>query len=778
MQHKYRSTFLTSIASFFDRIVLSFSSTLFILAFVFSAASQKVLALNDTPHICKSLSSGLTESNLTKIQNKLVFYSGSFDPPTKAHIKIIQTLGCGQPKQVIVLVNKSGEKNFKTASFERVEMLQSALKEFDSKIRYVPVDQYNKSEVKIQAAQDFGVKEFTVVIGEDSFNVLPTSEITKIKAQDLTEIANTEKLRQNWLVLSRPTQQTKETSVFKNSFLDELLALKSKSVGRIKLEDIENISSTRVREGIWSENESEKRMAQNLLQPEVYGLIKQRSLYRPFPKSLEKIQSDLFAENYQMFTNMIQKLLPKQNDLTIEKTPDFEAQQSPSSWVERYENWYALNHKLSNAEVKEFQTLADSYLLAKSGSRFFPKLAYLTYYQNKALTPKIQTETLERVSQLTLSQPRKSQKHTLNVVEYVEQRFPKSIQSFLNDGQIPIYLHNGAFQESISFHARYGFTEVYSIQIGRGNPFVRNVFVRNPGTDGIRMILHSLRTPDRKSQLVSQLSEFVTSAPTFWVEHPIAAPVFEFNSLREEQRFQPEDFLLIGMKNPVCEILCKSNEWTHEDISSGGNPITLYTHLKTGHRIVNARNAYGDETLLLLESFHQLGIRHFFMIGTTGALDSKLEIGDIVVPNSIGFIDEHFNFEDKDTRPDLSAKTDSIMSRISFSKNLALTWKSSRVQSDPHWHTGIQHGWIQTILDETVSKMMRLKENGIQSLDIETKYLGKFSELHPEDQVGAALIVSDQPLGSHDYVESAVSKPLERGAAGEVTNEFLTQLNW
>ena len=66
---------------------------------------------------------------------KIGLYSGTFDPPTKAHNAVIRcAIKNLNLERLYIFVNKNGEKNYKCSSVERVEMLKRMLKDIEDRV--------------------------------------------------------------------------------------------------------------------------------------------------------------------------------------------------------------------------------------------------------------------------------------------------------------------------------------------------------------------------------------------------------------------------------------------------------------------------------------------------------------------------------------------------------------------------------------------------------------------------------------------------------------------
>ena len=102
---------------------------------------------------------------------------GAFDPPTKAHIKIIEVaLTTLKIEKLVIVVNNHNYKKYSNTLAERIDLLKLKInKDHLSKIIFLTQDDqnfidYNKLKV------DFCSK-ITVIAGADSFRKIPENKI-------------------------------------------------------------------------------------------------------------------------------------------------------------------------------------------------------------------------------------------------------------------------------------------------------------------------------------------------------------------------------------------------------------------------------------------------------------------------------------------------------------------------------------------------------------------------------------------------------------------------
>jgi len=125
------------------------------------------------------------EKNVVTTGIKNGIYSGTFDPPTKAHNAIIRNsitrLGL---TKLYIFVNKNDAKNCKCTLDERIAMLRLMLADVRDKVVFVPQLSDNKHNEFLKIKQMAGGK-CVLITGEDSYKkrlMLPPSRRTEMDA--------------------------------------------------------------------------------------------------------------------------------------------------------------------------------------------------------------------------------------------------------------------------------------------------------------------------------------------------------------------------------------------------------------------------------------------------------------------------------------------------------------------------------------------------------------------------------------------------------------------
>ena len=184
-----------------------------------------------------------------------------------------------------------------------------------------------------------------------------------------------------------------------------------------------------------------------------------------------------------------------------------------------------------------------------------------------------------------------------------------------------------------------------------------------------------------------------------------------------------KDWLLFGYKGNWLRMLL-AQQWHQQPLVKEGSDIDLFTHPTIQHKLVVARNVYGDDTKIVLDTFYKKGARQVIYLGAAGAI-ADYQIGDVVIPNA--FIDRRNNF-------------------VSFEKNLVRFYRSE-LANFLHVHSDKKQAWVQSPFDETQSVLIDWQAKSVASVDIEGLHLARFAETHPDLKMAALFVISDQTLG-------------------------------
>jgi uridine phosphorylase len=216
--------------------------------------------------------------------------------------------------------------------------------------------------------------------------------------------------------------------------------------------------------------------------------------------------------------------------------------------------------------------------------------------------------------------------------------------------------------------------------------------------------------------------------------------------------FNEDDLLLFGFKGNWSRMLAALN-WQRIPLVEEGLDIDLFTHPAAKRKLVIARNVYGDDTDIVLNTFYKKGLRRVIYMGSAGAI-ADYEIGDVVIPNE--FINRH---------------SDSVP----FENNFAQDFQPELSRSLTV-HGQKKQGWVPTLFDETKALLLAWREKSIGSVDIEGLHLASFARRHPDLQMGAFFVVSDQTLGGNTINQTNAHRGIIDVSANKLISFLITKL--
>jgi hypothetical protein len=253
----------------------------------------------------------------------------------------------------------------------------------------------------------------------------------------------------------------------------------------------------------------------------------------------------------------------------------------------------------------------------------------------------------------------------------------------------------------------------------------------NPKTTKYRFVVCNIYGNDDKTRTIDLLGPIFASQPSYFVQHVNKAPLFHFNAEGTALNIDPQtDHVLIGFQGTVWWKLKEGTpgEWRQDILNTDGSDISLFYNSKTKEQIISLSSVYGDEILDALEALYNKGARHFVLLGTGGGLDGKLNVGDILLPARYQQTDGSWT----------------TFANAAEKLNLSL----NAPQKILH---GESQGWVPDLEAETKPYIGKLRDSGVQAIDIESKYFAQFAIAHPDVEAIAVISVSDLPLGALTY---------------------------
>src|SRR4029077_10030751 len=152
-----------------------------------------------------------------------------------------------------------------------------------------------------------------------------------------------------------------------------------------------------------------------------------------------------------------------------------------------------------------------------------------------------------------------------------------------------------------------------------------------------RAVFTNLRGLDQEADVYCQISHSDTFSSLRSVHSKRELPLFVFNTSGISLKLNDKDWLLFGFKGKWEKVLLEQN-WQPHPLVKEGLDIDLFTHPTIKRRLVIARNVYGDDANLIMDTFYKKGVRQVVEWGAAAAI-ADYKVGDVVMPNE--FIDNH-----------------------------------------------------------------------------------------------------------------------------------------
>src|SRR5262245_24034576 len=669
------------------------------------------------------------------IAAKVGFYAGTFDPPTQAEIGIIrcafgdasvhkdcQDIG-KNISRVMVVVNQAGDEDPLASTRERVLMLKKALQKYGDRVEIVTAT--GDSEEKMQSLLgDGNVEQLIRFIDEESYKAARSSP-------------GNQDPRLLWIVV--PLKQGRSSLAIDISANVKLLS----GIGALKGE-----SSAAVQKAI----EAGGTMG-GLFDPAVKEFIERLGLYQPVSEDLTALQKSLFEESWKGFLKDLKSACPSISNqkecadlgsawdsisiasddsmgrTETKKSSDdvliYKKAQSGDRWAEKFTDT-ALKPLRGSARYTQFKPVAE--VMSSKIYQGYPddKLFHLRKVFVQKQRPPM--EPL-KVSQKPASCSPPRGPYHMDIVDYTSDRFPMAFAAFLKEqfrkrsiSPTELYVHNQSVDEASAFHRRDGFDTFYFLQTRRGQ-LHRNIYlaVKTKG-QVYRVVFTNVRGRDQETDVFCQIYHSGTFSSFHWVRATPGLRLFVFNPSGTSLKLNDKDWLLFGFKGKWTKILLEQG-WQLQPLVKEGLDIGLFTHPTIKQRLVVARNVYGHDANIILDTFYKKGVRQVVYLGTSGAIASY-QLGDVTIPDEV--IDNK--------------------SSVPFQRNLAHAYGadlSNRVTV----HEGTKHGWVQTVYQETEALLLDWKSKSVTAMDVEGIYLARFTRNHDDLKMSAFFVISDQTLG-------------------------------
>ena len=666
----------------------------------------------------------------------LGFYAGSFDPPTLAEMAIVRCAfgdanvhkecqDVGKTiSRVVVAVNQAGDKDPLASTRERVLMVKKALQKYGDRVEVFTAPGDGEEKVK-SLLGDRNVEQLIRFIDEDSYKAARSSSVN----QDP---------RLLWVVFSLKKRDPSSPAMAMPPNVKLLSGI----------EPLKGESSTAVQKAIQAGGEMK-----GLFDPAVKEVIERLGLYQPVSEDLAALQRSLFEESWKGFVKDLKSACPStlnqkecadlashwdsvsiETDESIDRTDNkkvsanvliYKRAQSGDRWAEKYTDT-ALKPLQGSASYAQFKLVAED--MSSKVYQGYPddKLFHLRKVFVQKQRPSV--GPLKVTQKPASCSPPRGPYH-MDIVDYTSDRFPVAFAGFLREqfgkrsiSPTELYVHNQSVEEAYAFHRRAGFDTFYFLQTRRGQ-LHRNIYLAVRSKPRVyRVIFTNVRGRDQEADVFCQIFHSGTFSSFHWVQAKPGLPLFVFNPSGNSLKLNDKDWLLFGFKGKWTKILLEQG-WQLQPLVKEGLDIGLFTHPTIKRRLVVARNVYGSDAEIILDTFYKKGVRQIIYLGTSGAL-ANYQVGDVTIPDEV-----------------VDGK-----SSVPFRRNLAHAYGadlSSRVTV----HQGTKHGWVQTVYQETEALLLDWKSKSVAALDVEGIYLARFTRSHDDLKMSAFFVISDQTLG-------------------------------
>ena len=672
------------------------------------------------------------------------FFAGTFDPPTQAEIAMLRcALGDASVRQecagigktierLVVSVNQSHDEDTLASTRERALMVKDALRKYSDRVEVVTAPGSREEKTRALLANK-NIERLVQFVDGDSYQAVKSSPVS----QDPRLV---------WMIFSlkqpgSPTPALDPKTLSANAKLF------------VEIEQLQGGSSSALQKVVQSGGATV-----GLIDPGVKAVIDKLSLYREVSEDLAELQKSLFEESWKGFLKDLKSACPstlnQQDCAKLASTWENVSIVNEDKTNRAASSANVLIYKRAQSEDRWAEKFTDTALRSLQGSPSYEKLrpvaqdmsskVYQGYPEGKlfhlrkvSVQIKSPSGELPKVSQKPVPCSAPPGKYNMDIVQYTADRFPKAFAVFLRE-QFPkrsilptdLYTHNQTVEDAYEFHRRDGYSTFYFLQTRRGQ-LHRNIYLAvRPKPHAYRVVFTNLRGIDQEADVYCQISHSGTFSSMRSVHAKRELPLFVFNSGGTSLKLNDKDFLLFGFKGKWEKMLLEQN-WQRHPLVKEGLDIDLFTHPTIKQRLVIARNVYGDDANIIMDTFYKKGIRQVIYLGTAGAI-ADYQVGDVVTPNE--FIDNN----------NVS---------VSFKENLAHAYRtelSNRVTV----HDQTKHGRVPTLYHETLALLLNWKAKSVAAMDVEGFYLARFARSHKDLKMAALFVISDQTLGGSTIDES------------------------
>ena len=636
------------------------------------------------------------------------FYAGTFDPPTQSEMRMIRcALGDAdlhracteigkQISRMVVLVSEGSEKETIASTRERILMLTKALEKHADRVEIVAATTSQAEDKRRALLENKNIEQLFQLVSADSDKELqssPGSRHPKVV----------------WL-----TFPLEDGAASKGPVMDRL--------GRSGATEV----------------------------------IEKLGLYQDISADLADLQRSLFEESWRDFLKDLNSACPitinqtacsdlasRWEAIPVVATGDstkrsdhkessaktqliYDESQSEDRWAEKFVAT-ALQLVQGSKAHDQLKPVADDI-----SARVFQGYPYGKLSRLRKVSLKKNASSIGpfQVSQKPVACAAPQGAYNADMNQYLADRFPRAFSAFLKERagspsslRIDLYVHNHPVEEAYELHRRDGYATFYLLQTRRGQQH-RDIYLAvGSKPKSYRVVLTSVRGRDRQANVLCQIQRTGVFSTYRFVESRQEQPLFVFNPAGNALRLDQRDWLLFGFKGNWSRRL-RAQNWQQQPLVREGLDIDLFTHPTIKHKIVVARNVYGDDARIILNAFYRKGGRQVLYLGNAGAI-ADYQIADVVIPNEF---------------------TDLKHNVVPFEKNFARAYRSE-IGSLVNVHADKKHGWVQSLFDETTDVLLDWRARSVVSVDIEGLHLAKFAETHRDLKIAALFVISDQTLG-------------------------------
>jgi len=675
------------------------------------------------------------------------FYAGTFDPPTQLEIARLrcalgdagvrkECAGLGKSiAHLVVSVNDSSDGDTLASTRERALMVKKALQKYGDRVEVVTAPG-NREEKSRALLEDRNIERLVQFIDSDSYQAVKSSPINQ----------NPKLL---WMVFSLKQADGSAPAL-------DPKTLPSNAKLFVEIGQPAGSSASAVQKVIQSGGATA-----GLIDPAVKAVIEKLSLYQEVGENLVKLQRSLFEESWKGFLKDLKSACPSvlSQQACTGLVSSWETvtivDDDPNKPIDR--NSSSANflvYKGAQSEDRWAEKLTDAALKSLRGSASYEKLKpvaadmsskiYQGYPEGKlfhlrkiSVQLKNPSGEAPKVSQKPVACSAPPGKYNMDIVQYTDDRFPRAFAGFLKEqfstrSILPtdLYAHNQTVEDAYKFHQRDGFSAFYFLQTRRGQ-LHRDIYLAvRPKPYNYRVVFTNLRGLDQEADVFCQISHSDTFSSLRAVQSKRELPLFVFNPAGFSLKLTDKDLLLFGFKGKWEKVLLEQN-WQRHPLVKEGLDIDLFTHPTIKQKVVIARNVYGDDANIIMDTFYKKGVRQVVYLGTAGAI-ANYQVGDVVTPSE--FIDNN----------NVS---------VPFQKNLAHGYRTE-LSKQVTVHDQTRHGRVPTIYHETLALLLNWKGKSIAAMDVEGFYLARFAASHADLKIAALFVISDQTLGGSTIDES------------------------